>query len=161
MTCPSQQDLQQLYDGELPSDQIASVQSHVEVCPACTAALAELRMISDLVRSAPLPEPALLAIQRWQRTLSSVQERSVRRLASWMTAAASVVLAVSLYASLSNQARASAITLAEWETAVIGIDADATTSDQATAQWIATDLSRSLVGQNQSQSASPRQNEAP
>lgn len=141
VNCPSEQDLHLLLDGELPLDRVVAVQAHVVQCPHCEAKLAELRMIGDMLRNAPLPEPAKAAFERWHRSFSQVEEQQVRRLASWMTAAASIVLAVSLYSAMSNQAVASAQPLAEWEAAVIGIDSSAP-DEQATAQWISTDLSR-------------------
>ncbi len=141
VNCLCEQDLHLLLDNEYPLERLQDAHAHLRQCPACEARLAELRMIGDIVRNAPLPTPAKAAIERWQRSFAHVQEQQVRRLASWMTAAASIVLAVSLYSAMSHQAVAAPPQLAEWEAAVIGIDSSAP-DEQATAQWISTDLSR-------------------
>jgi anti-sigma factor RsiW len=117
-------------------------QQHVRQCPQCEARLAEMRMIGDIVRNAPLPQPAKAAMARWHRNLAAIEERQVRRLASWMTAAASIVLAVSLYSAMSHQAvAASTPQLAEWEATLIGLDTSGP-AEQTTAQWMSSDLSR-------------------
>lgn len=141
MTCPADLILNRLLDGELTPAEAHAAEAHVRQCPQCAARLAELRMVGDVLRDAPLPAPARAAVERWHRALTQVEEQQVRRLASWMTAAASVVLALSLYSAMSRQAVAQPPRLADWEAALIGIDSSVP-AEQATAQWISTDLSR-------------------
>ncbi len=46
MSCPKSDKLARLFDGELPNDQAAGLEDHMQTCPACTAeydALARLR----------------------------------------------------------------------------------------------------------------------
>jgi anti-sigma factor RsiW len=152
MTCPTEQDLHRYHDGELAGGDRGRLALHLADCGACQARLAEFRQIGALLRNAPLPQPAVEAMQRWQRNLAAMQDRQVRRFAGWMTAAASVVLAASLYVATSNQAQAVAPAVAEWEAAVVGIGLESpapeqgTSTYQTTAQWIVTDLSRASSG---------------
>ncbi len=139
MNCLTDHDLHRLHDDELsPADRLR-VAGHLASCDACAARLHEIESIGRLLRNAPLPEMARDAMYRIQRNVAAMQERSVRRLAGWMTAAASVVLAVSLYVATSSQAQA-APSVTDWEAAAIGVDVDASTDDQATAAWIVADL---------------------
>ncbi len=139
MACLTDHDLHRLHDDELsPADRMR-VAAHVASCDVCAERLHEIASIGDLLRNAPLPGMARDAMVRIQRNVAAMQERSVRRLAGWMTAAASIVLVVSLYAATSSQAHATP-SVTEWEAAAIGVDVESTSTDQATAQWIVADL---------------------
>ncbi len=146
MTCPNDQLLHRFHDGELTPAERGVVSTHLQSCDACAAKLQEMRLIGDMIRSAPLPRLAADTLDRWQRSALAMQERSVRRLAGWMTAAASVALVVSLYTATASQANADTPVVSDWEAAVIGIDVESTSTDLATAQWIATDLSHAPAG---------------
>lgn len=149
MTCPNDQLLHRFHDGELASAERGVVATHLQSCDACSAKLQELRLIGDMIRSAPLPRIATETLDRWHRNALAMQERSVRRLAGWMTAAASVALVVSLYTATASQANADTPVVSDWEAAVIGIDVESTSTDLTTAQWIATDLSDAPAGRQQ------------
>jgi anti-sigma factor RsiW len=145
MKCLDEHDLHRLLDDELSPTLKMLVTLHVKTCPACAARLHELQMIGEALRAAPMPAPPAGAMRRWRENVMVVRDHSVRRLAGWMTAAASIVLVVSLYAASSNHVQATPM-LSEWEAAVIGIDVDSASSDQTIAQWMATDLSRRANG---------------
>lgn len=57
------------YDGELPADVRASVESHIQACAACARELSEFQAISVLVNSIPEPRPADGA---WQELVSKL-----------------------------------------------------------------------------------------
>ncbi len=139
MICPTDHLLHRFQDDELSPLDRQTVAEHLRACDACATKLQHMSQLSDLLRSAPLPLPAMSAILKWQRNTRLLQDRSIRRLASWMTAAASILLVASLYVSTSTQAQAMP-TLHDWEAAVIGIDIEPGATDQATAQWMLTDL---------------------
>lgn len=146
MMCPTDQSLQRFHDDELSPHERTDVAGHLQSCDACAAKVQELGLLRDMIRSSPLPTIAVAALDRWHRNAMGMQERSVRRLAGWMTAAASIALVVSLYAATASQAQATAPSVSEWEAAVIGIDVETISNDLTTAEWIATDLSRTPSG---------------
>ncbi len=143
MNCPTQEDLNRFHDGELSSQARGDIETHLHTCQVCYDHLSELSIVSDLIKNASMPQPTIAMMRKWQGSMRNLQEESVRRITGWLTAAASIVLAISLHLALSKQANATIVTLADWEPAAIGLQSDNASLDQATAQWIATDLSRS------------------
>jgi anti-sigma factor RsiW len=126
MICPNDQLLHHFHDGELSPDERSVVAEHLQSCDACAAKLQELRLLGEMIRSAPLPQLAASTLDRWQRNAMVMQERSVIATAS--------------------QAQALPPAVSEWEAAVIGIDVETVSTDITTAQWIATDLARTQGG---------------
>lgn len=58
MQCENAQGLLSTYhDGELPAEQRIALEVHLESCPQCTAALSELRRLSDLASNLEDPQP--------------------------------------------------------------------------------------------------------
>ncbi|HEX8324115.1 MAG TPA: zf-HC2 domain-containing protein [Tepidisphaeraceae bacterium] len=106
-------------DGELPPADAAAVEAHLAGCPACAALVVGDRATGDRLRAAPLPVPSMDAHLRWLSQWQIARDRSVRRLAGWMTAAAAVVLGVTLSTTFVGPAQAQPA-LAEWEAAAFG-----------------------------------------
>lgn len=146
MNCPSDQFLHRFHDDELSTQDRHAVQAHLAGCPVCAERVRELEAIRNMIRDASLGELTTRTLIRWHHAVIDMHERSIRRLAGWMTAAASVVLMVSLYTATRTQAQTAQLDVHDWEAAVVGIDVESASPDIATAQWIATDLSRSFSG---------------
>ena len=155
--CEQSTQLQAYYDGELGEDQRRQFEAHLRDCAPCSAKLEQLRAMSQMLRAVPLPEVPVAAMARFRATLQPArdrwQDRSVMRLAGWLTSAAAAVLVGSLIIQRPDVAPEQSKPLAAaWETAAV-IDAsvsspptqyaDAGESDTARfAQWMVEDLSR-------------------
>lgn len=146
MNCPKDQFLHRFYDEELSPEDRHQVESHLASCSSCADRVRELQSIGNRIRQASFGELTSRTLVRWHHTVMDLQERSIRRLAGWMTAAASVVLVVSLYTATRTQAQTALSDVHDWEAAAVGIDIESASPDIATAQWIATDLSRTTSG---------------
>ena len=83
------------HDGVLPADERSAVESHVAVCSECRKLLEDLRKLSGMFASVEFVEMPHRAVHRmygsWHAA-KAAQERGVRRLAGWLTAAAAVIL---------------------------------------------------------------------
>lgn len=141
MTCPTHDILSQLVDGELSGEQLAMVRGHLKDCPACAEQVRTIQAIGNAVRAAPLPVAPQAMLDRLAGRAIRLPDRAVRRAATWMTAAATLVLVVSALNVTSPTARATA-SLADWEQVALAPEDDSATREQATARWIAADLSR-------------------
>lgn len=141
MNCPSDQFLHRFYDAELPPEDLLVVQAHLAECPVCADKVRQFEVIGNMIRQAYPGELTTQTSIRWCHALMDFQERSIRKLAGWMTAAATVVLAVSLYTATQTQAQSVWSDVSDWEAAAVGIDVESASPDIATAQWIVTDLS--------------------
>lgn len=151
MECLSDTILNRHHDGVLSASEQDVVRAHVMVCPTCAARLAEIVSVSDMIRTAPMPLMARDAMNRLHAKMLSLQDRSVRRLASWMTLAASVVLGVSLYIATNSQAQATSAPISNWEAAAIGVDVSQATDDATPATWMVVDLIQSAPQTDRSQ----------
>lgn len=145
MSCPTYDILNQLIDGELPADEMASVREHVLRCPECAGQVRAIQEIGNLVRGAALPVASDAILRRLSLGVKRIPDRAVRRVATLMTAAATIVLVVSaLNVSRLNEtnqtAQVTVVSPAEWEAVAISPEAP-TTQEQVTARWIAADLS--------------------
>jgi hypothetical protein len=80
--------------------------------------------------------------------MRATQERSVLRLASWLTAvAAAILIGLVVWPTSSEAKPAARLTINEWETAMLTRDdAESTPAPLATAKWMAADLSESGNG---------------
>ena len=124
-------------DGELPPDEAARVAAIVATDPAAAGFVDEIKIAGDRLRTTPLPTPVIGSHARWLADWQIARDRSVRRLAGWMTAAASIVLATTLSSTFTRPAAAQPV-LAEWESAAVGsVDDD---DAPRTARLIAIDL---------------------
>jgi predicted anti-sigma-YlaC factor YlaD len=123
---------------------------HLRECGECRELAAELERLSRLLASAPMaPMPPSL-MERLERSLWAARERSVLRLAEWLTATAAAVLIGALLvwpgARQDEGLRASASGGGSWPAAIMP-PAEAHDGDVASAelvgvaQWMANDLS--------------------
>ena len=135
MALEPSQPLDAFFDGELSPSDAARIET--VLTPADHEYLGDAAAVAEALRSAPLPMPTANAHARWLANWQIARDRSVRRLAGWMTAAAAIVLVVTLGGSMNGSAQAQP--LAEWETAAVGQADD----DEVprTARLIAVDLS--------------------
>lgn len=125
-------------DGELSAAEMARIALVLKDDPALAMEVAELRAMGDRLRETPLSLPVLNAEANWLRNWQISRDRSVRRLAGWMTAAAAAILGITLSTALTRSAQAQP-QLADWETAAVaGLDEDDT---PRAARLIAVDLS--------------------
>lgn len=135
MTDGPKQPLDAWLDGELSPADAARVVASLSTDDA--AYVAAVREQGDRLRTAPLPLPSADAHLRWLNQWQIARDRSMRRLAGWMTAAAAVVLGVTLSGTFVGPAVAGPV-LAEWETAAVGSAEDEEVP--RTARLIAIDL---------------------
>lgn len=136
------------HDGELAPAQVAAVEAHLGDCAGCRTLLADLRQVSQLVATAPMPAVPPHAMQRMQQAWWAAQERGVRRVASWLTAAAAAVIFAAVIFSPASQ-RAENNT--SWTLNALTPPAEFAEPDEpqddeaiAAAQWIANDLSLAM-----------------
>lgn len=145
MTCDQNTQIHAYYDGALDAAGKQRVEAHLSECAECRQVLEELRGLSHLLAVIPLPEMPASAINRmygsWWNS-KQAQERGIRRLAGWMSAAAAVVMViVPLMGQPSPQAEA-----VTWEAR--GLMAPSVPRDDPNAdliqvaQWMANDLSQ-------------------
>jgi len=92
MTCPNAPDIHAYHDGQLCPSQRAGVQAHLAACPDCATVLNDLRLLTQLIVSAPLPAVSSVGFDRFYNTWHLARQRSVLRISSWLTAAAAAVL---------------------------------------------------------------------
>ncbi|MDB5328366.1 MAG: hypothetical protein JWM57_3935 [Phycisphaerales bacterium] len=143
MSPDTEQLLQAWLDGEMPAADRAQIEAIIAADTDAAAYVDSLQNMGDRLRSAPLPGMPEGAQARWIREWQITRDRSVRRLASWMTLAASVVLGITLSTALSRPAQAQPV-LAEWETAAVaGVEDD---DAPRTARVIAIDLALPQAG---------------
>lgn len=134
----SDQLLNAFADGELSPAEMARVAAILQTDAGLTEDVRTIQEIGDALRAAPLPAPATGLSERLLNNWRIERDRSVRRLAGWMTAAAAIVLGITVANSFTRTAVAQP-TLAEWETAAVGsaVDDDDT---RRTAKLLAVDL---------------------
>lgn len=159
MQCNLEQ-LHRYHDGELDGDASRDVETHLADCRECQKALEELQRLSSIVAMTIMPvvDPRrLTAISHaaWQ----SSNERGVRRLAGWITAAAAAVMLFAMVDFPSRQpgengplVQSTSITMvpfagSDWEQAAVtpmgvaSLNAEEGNRDLVQfAQWMVTDL---------------------
>jgi len=142
MNHPTEQLLSAYYDNELPADERAAIAVHLVQCKACELILQDFAAVTEQMGSAALPEPSIAAQAMWMNSFRATRQlgrdRGVRQLAGLLTAAAAIVIAVSMAMPSNAQATAAP---AQWEKVAVSGSADVGTTPQATAQWIVADLS--------------------
>ncbi len=144
MPCDHTQLVAAFYDGELAPDQAREMAIHIESCPVCLQELRSLQRLSQSIAAAPLGQPSGITLARLASARRR-QERGIRRLAGALTAAAVVLLAVSVW----NNQRA-----ADLSSPLVGLDvvvvaaADEEPPPQtlAVARWMASDLALASAG---------------
>jgi anti-sigma factor RsiW len=146
MNCEKTEQVHAYYDGEMPLSRRGEFESHLQTCADCRALLSDLLQVSELIASAPLAEMPPLTMARLQNTWDAVRDRSVMRIASWLTAAAAAVLIGALLLWPGQRRDEGLRAATTWPAAVMPPD-DSRDSDVASAdlvgvaQWMANDLS--------------------
>ena len=97
MTCEQTAQIHRYHDGDLSPAEQASVRAHLAVCAECSELLADLQNLSQMFATVDLPEVTNRAVNRmqgawWKAATAKAEDKSIRKLASWMTAAAAAVL---------------------------------------------------------------------
>ncbi len=142
------------HDGELPVEERQALESHVAECPVCGAELAGLRAVSERLRTADRPGVSCESTMRLWQQVRSVDERANWRLVWRLTAAAAVIVVVSLLGMNVSATQANGTT-ASWElaatwagTELAGVEqghselAATGVMEYRTAHWIASGLSQ-------------------
>lgn len=137
MNCDRTHDLSALHDGELPAAARAELHTHLQSCADCRAELAALRQLSASITAAALAEPSQITMARLVRA-PQTQEYAVRRLAGWMTAAAAVLLAITLLQRPTATESPNPFMVIELASTVI--DDEPPPETLTVARWMATDL---------------------
>src|SRR5438046_2216956 len=154
--CERTQQVHAYHDGQMTLAERGSFESHLAQCDICGQELEQLRKISRLLVDAPLAqmrtEFAGQIIAAWQNSRQS-QERGLRRLAGWLTAAAAVVLVAAILqfgfmsSNQSNKPNLEVVSNSErdWDLAAVmppsHVDDTGTADLVQVAQWMARDLS--------------------
>ena len=73
---PNEIELFEYVEGDLAAPEAATVRSHVEVCAACAATIAELELARDALRASPLSE---LPAERFGELVAALPERERER----------------------------------------------------------------------------------
>lgn len=92
MSCDRSAQVHAYHDGQLSPASRAEVETHVAACADCAALLNDLRSVSRLVKTAPLPDIRQDVLDRYYGVWDAYHQRSVLRISSWLTAAAAAVL---------------------------------------------------------------------
>lgn len=149
MSCRKAVHIHAYYDGESSPDEKLAVEAHLHECAECRALLADLRGLSTMLRECPLATAPPGLLGRLQTTSYSAQDREVRRLAGWMTAAAAAVLLIALAGYPNRQVEAASP--GTWELAAvmppIQPGDDVVTETVEVARWMVADLSSPNAGE--------------
>jgi anti-sigma factor RsiW len=149
MACNQESQVHRFHDGELSAGEAELLESHLGACAECRGLLAELRSLSLLIRqAAPAPLPAG-SMERFNQSLPSLRERSLIRVASWLTATAAAVLIMALLRQPSGSEDIVAAP-APWETLAVSPPTDTreeASAELAVAQWMAVDLASGENGE--------------
>jgi anti-sigma factor RsiW len=97
MSCDNSTQIHAYHDGALTESQRADVEAHLAVCAECRELLADLQRLSSLFMTVPLAEMPPRAVGKMYGSYWAAkqkQDRGVRLLAEWLTAAAAVVMLV-------------------------------------------------------------------
>src|SRR5688572_1509693 len=147
MTCDRTEQVHAYHDGQLGSAARAEFEQHLAGCAGCAQLLGELRSISRLIATAPLPDVPF-ANERYYEAWHVSRQRGLLRISSWLTAAAAAVLVGSLVlwpTSPRTPGPVVAQDTGEWEAVAIMPPPERVTDrpDQfiEIAQWMAEDLS--------------------
>lgn len=143
MSCDRTPDLAALHDGELPAASRAELHTHLQSCADCRAELAGLRKLSNTIAAAPMAMPSQIALARLQAA-PRAQERGIRRLAGFMTAAAAVLLAITLFNHPATTEPVSPMMVIDL--APTATDEEPPPQTLTVARWMATDLALASAG---------------
>jgi anti-sigma factor RsiW len=147
MMCEKAAQIHAYHDDALRPEQRGEVEAHLASCGECRALLADLQKLSGMFASvefAQMPPRTMNKMYGAWHAAKARQERGVRRLAGWMTAAAAAILLfVPLHAMLQTKTDQS-VTAADEAVAFVPPTSprdDANSDLVQVAQWMANDLS--------------------
>jgi anti-sigma factor RsiW len=144
MTCEKITEVQAYHDGELDAGGRVALEAHLAVCEECRTLLSELQGLSAFLARAPLPVMPERAVSRFEGSWYEARDRGMVRVASWLTAAAAVLLVGALLARPQAPAQAP-VKAATWETYAIAppveLHGESGSELVQVAQWMADDLS--------------------
>jgi anti-sigma factor RsiW len=136
--CPTIQELEAFFDGELSAARSAEIRAHLLSCSSCSAELAGLEAAAQLFRDAPMPRLSQISLHRLHAKLETVMqgeqenELGILRIARTLSAiAACIVVAGSLWLSHvrsahhPNQTVATVQTPPPWTDVAVNTDTDA------------------------------------
>jgi anti-sigma factor RsiW len=148
MTCEKSNLIHAYHDGELSAADRAEVEAHLAVCAECGQLLEELRELSHALAVVDLPTVPRSAMNRMHGAwwaAKPAQERGVRRLAGFLTAAAAAVLVVVPLTSQNVAVEQPIVPTRSFEIMALvpppGPRDDMSGELMQVAQWFATDLS--------------------
>lgn len=124
--------------------QAQEIRLHAEGCEPCRDVLDSIEYAGVMMRGASISETPARLINRWCDLPRRWQDRSLRHLASALTAAAAAVL---FTATILKQPEVDLPLVGDWETVALGSDQESDSEDHVAAQWIALDLSLSRGGE--------------
>lgn len=124
------------FDGELDSSAARQVEAHLETCETCRRELDDLRRIREFIAASVLPPLSVNAMTRLHQHVASVADRTVRRTASLLTAAAVVLLVAGGYMSWRITQTVSPGNWAEkWEEAAVNLRNQPSELDDAESEF--------------------------
>lgn len=150
MTCDREAQVHAYHDRQLGPAAREAFEAHVAECGACAQLLNEVRAVSRLVASTPLPDVPADSVTRYYGAWDASRQRALLRISSWLTAAAAAVLVGSLVwlPAKDDRPAAPAVAVAdagEWEAVALMPPPErrGERPDEFVelAQWIADDLS--------------------
>lgn len=144
MSCEKIGQVQAYHDGELDAGGRVALEAHLAVCAECRALLSELQGLSSFLAQAPLAEMPQRAVSRFEGSWYEARDRGMVRVASWLTAAAAMLLVGALLARPQAPV-ATPVKAGPWETYAIAppaeVHGESSSELVQVAQWMADDLS--------------------
>lgn len=143
VACNRTGDIHRYHDGELPDPDRRIIESHLQDCPECRQLLSELQHLSALITGAVTTEAPPALVPRLHECWSAGRDRSVLRLAGWLTGAAAAVLIVALLSKGFGRTNLAAQP-PFWEAVAVtppSEQPEEASPELVVAQWMAEDLS--------------------
>jgi len=144
MICELTELVHRYHDGELAIAECHSMERHILECNECRRLFEELRGLSDFIACSPRAEMPDELVDRLYAVRRSVADGSVLRIAEWLTAAAAMLMIVTLLTWPSERNDRVSQTV-HWETVAVMPPADSRIQADSElvvmARWMADDLS--------------------
>jgi anti-sigma factor RsiW len=96
MTCDRTEQVHAYHDGQLGPAARAHLETHLAGCGDCRQLLADLRSVTQLISTAPLPDVSFATVEHYYEAWHLSRQRGLLRISSWLTTAAAAVLVGSL-----------------------------------------------------------------
>lgn len=98
MSCDQSPNLNAWYDGQLAASAKNAFQRHLAGCAECQRELRELQGLTRLLAKMERPVLSVETMQNLRDSATSLRNRVIARIAAKLTAAASILLAIGLFA---------------------------------------------------------------